>query len=140
MRNPRAILPPPWCPRARVIRRTKATVEGTVKILVRYVRFRHRRTRFTSLAQINQAIAEYDEHINARRHTRLPSRSERFESVECAALKPLPVQNFDVGGRKEAALHADCYVLVEAVLYSAPHAHRHKELRIKRTRTASRYS
>jgi hypothetical protein len=28
---------------------------------------------------------------------------------------------------------ADCYVLVEAVLYSAPHIHRHKKLRIKLT-------
>jgi hypothetical protein len=105
-----------------------------VKILMRYVRFRHRRTRFTSLAQINQALAECVERINARRHTRFGvSRRERFESVERAALKPLPVQDFDAGEWKEATLHADCYVLVEAVLYSAPHIHRHKKLRIKLT-------
>lgn len=112
----------------------KALAEGAVKILMRYVRFRHRRTRFTSLSQINQAIAECVEHINARRHTRFGvSRRERFESVERAALKPLPMQDFDAGEWKEATLHADCYVLVEAVLYSAPHIHRHKKLRIKLT-------
>ncbi|HEY4368651.1 MAG TPA: IS21 family transposase [Steroidobacteraceae bacterium] len=112
----------------------KALAEGAVKILMRYVRFRHRRTRFTSLSQINQAIAECIEHINARRHTRFGvSRRERFESVERAALKALPAQDFDAGEWKEATLHADCYVLVEAVLYSAPHIHRHKKLRIKLT-------
>jgi transposase len=112
----------------------KALAEGAVKILMRYVRFRHRRTRFTSLSQINQAITECVEHINARHHTRFGvSRRERFESVERAALKPLPAQDFDAGEWKEATLHADCYVLVEAVLYSAPHIHRHKKLRIKLT-------
>lgn len=112
----------------------KAIVEGLVKILMRYVRFRHRRTRFTSLAQINQALAECIERINSRRHTRFGvSRRERFESVERSALKPLPVQDFDAGEWKDATLHADCYVLVEAVLYSAPHIHRHKKLRIKLT-------
>ncbi|HEY4368688.1 MAG TPA: hypothetical protein VGN07_15745 [Steroidobacteraceae bacterium] len=112
----------------------KAIVEGLVKILMRYVRFRHRRTRFTSLPQINQALAECVERINARRHTRFGvSRRERFESVERAALKPLPAQDFDAGEWKDATLHADCYVLVEAVLYSAPHIHRHKKLRIKLT-------
>jgi len=112
----------------------KALAEGAVKVLMRYLRFRYRRTRFTSLSQINQAIAECIEHINARRHTRFGvSRRERFESVERAALKPLPLQDFDAGEWKEATLHADCYVLVEAVLYSAPHIHRHKKLRIKLT-------
>jgi hypothetical protein len=112
----------------------KAIVEGLVKILMRYVRFRYRHTRFTSLAQINQALAECSERINVRAHTRFGvSRRERFESVERAALKALPTQDFDAGEWKIATLHADCYVLVEAVLYSAPHIHRHKKLRIKIT-------
>jgi len=34
----------------------KAIVEGLVKILMRYARFPYRRTRFTSLAQINEAL------------------------------------------------------------------------------------
>jgi len=112
----------------------KAIVEGLVKILMRYVRFRYRRTHFTSMSQINQALAECAERINARAHTRFGvSRRERFESVERAALKALPAQDFDAGEWKTATLHADCYVLVEAVLYSAPHIHRHKKLRIKIT-------
>ena len=45
----------------------------------------------------------------------------------------MPVNDFDSGEWSEATLHADCYVLVEAVFYSAPHIHRHKKLRIKLT-------
>ena len=112
----------------------KAIVEGLVKILMRYVRFKYRRTRFTSLAQINQALAESVERINARRHTRFGvSRRERFEALEKSALKALPLHDYDNGEWTQATLHPDCYVLVDAVLYSAPHIHRHKKLRIKIT-------
>jgi hypothetical protein len=101
----------------------KAIVEGLVKILLRYVRFRYRRHRFTSLADINRALTESIERINDRRHTRFGiSRRKRFETVEKAALKPLPLVE-DVGEWKEAKLHADCYVYVDGDYYSAPHIH-----------------
>jgi hypothetical protein len=112
----------------------KAIVEGLVKILMRYARFRYRRTRFTSLSQINQALGECVERINARRHTRFGiSRRERFETIEKAALKPLPTGDFECADWKVATLHPDCYVSVEGDYYSAPHIHRHKKLRIKIT-------
>jgi hypothetical protein len=114
--------------------RDKAIVEGLVRILMRYVRYRHRRSHFTSLHQINQALGECVERINARRHSRFGvSRRERFEALERAALKALPTHDVDSGEWLTATLHPDCYVLVEAVLYSAPHIHRHKKLRIKLT-------
>ena len=114
--------------------RDKAICEGAVKLLMRYLRFRFRRTRFTSLAQINQALAECVECLNNRRHTRFGvSRRERFEALERAALKPLPAEEFGGGEWKTATLHPDCYVAVEGDYYSAPHIHRHKKLRIKLT-------
>ena len=112
----------------------KAIVEGLVKILMRYARFRYRRRRFTSLLEINQALSECIERINARRHTRFGlSRRERFETIEKVALKPLPIGDVEYGDWKDATLHADCYVYVEGDYYSAPHVHRHKKLRIKIT-------
>jgi hypothetical protein len=112
----------------------KAIAEGLVKILMRYVRFRYRRRRFTSITEINQALTECIERINDRRHSRFGlSRRERFETVEKAALKPLPLGEVDGGEWKEAKLHPDCYVSVEGDYYSAPHIHRHKKLRIKLT-------
>jgi hypothetical protein len=112
----------------------KAIAEGLVKILMRYVRFRYRHRRFTSVPEINRALAECVERINTRRHSRFGvSRRERFETVEKAALKPLPIGDVDGGEWKEAKLHADCYVFLEGDYYSAPHIHRHKQLRIKLT-------
>jgi transposase len=112
----------------------KAIVEGLVKILMRYVRFSHRRTRFTSLAQINQALTQCVARINARAHTRFGvSRRERYELLEKPALKALPVGEVEYGDWKVATLHADCYVYVEGDYYSAPHIYRHQKLRIKLT-------
>ena len=114
--------------------RDKALVEGLVKILMRYVRFRYRRHRFTSLSEINRALAECIERINDRRHTRFGvSRRERFETVEKCALKALPIGDLESGEWKDAKLHADCYVYIEGDYYSAPHIHRHKRLRVKIT-------
>jgi len=112
----------------------KAVVEGLVKILMRYVRFRHRHQRFTSLSQINIALRECIDRINGRPHSRFGvSRRERFESVEKSALKPLPSVQFDVGEWRQAKLHPDCYIQLESVYYSAPHIHRGKTLRVKVT-------
>ena len=114
--------------------RDKAVVEGLVKILMRYARFRYRRTRFTSLAQINQALGACVEAINNRRHSRFGvSRRERFETIERAALKPLPSGDLEYADWKDATLHPDCYVYIEGDYYSAPHINRHKKLRIKIT-------
>jgi transposase len=61
----------------------KALVENAVKLLMRYQRFRYRRTRLTSLAQVNQALEECAKRINERRHTPFcVSRRERFEALE----------------------------------------------------------
>ena len=112
----------------------KAVVEGLVKILMRYVRFRSRHRRFTSLADLNRVLAECAEQINDRPHTRFGvSRRERFEQVEKAALRPLPTAPFENAEWKQATLHPDCYVSVEAAYYSAPHIHRGKVLRVKLT-------
>ena len=112
----------------------KAICEGLVKILMRYLRFRYWRTRFTSLAQVNEALSECVERINARPHSRFGvSRRERFEAVERSALKPLPSDEWDGGEWKSATLHPDCYLFIEGDYYSAPHIHRHKRLRIKLT-------
>ncbi len=112
----------------------KAVVEGLIQILMRYARFRYRRRRFTSIVEINTALADCIKRINDRRHTRFGvARRERFEQLERAALKALPAADFDDAEWKDAKLHPDCYVCVEATYYSAPHIHRGKKLRIRLT-------
>src|ERR1700733_2572539 len=112
----------------------KAIAEGLVKILMRYARFRYRRTRFTSLTQINQALSECVERINARRHTRFGvSRRDRFETVEKATLKPLPIGDLEYGDWKDATLHPDCFLYTEGDTNGAPHIHGKRKLRNKIT-------
>jgi hypothetical protein len=112
----------------------KAIVEGLVKILCRYFRFRFRHSRFTSIAEINRALMVCVERINDQQHRRFGvSRRERFDTIEKAALKALPTTEYDGGEWKDAKLHPDCFVAVEGDYYSAPHIHRHKTLRIKLT-------
>ena len=112
----------------------KAIVEGLVKILCRYFRFRFRRSRFTSIEEINRALMVCVERINDQTHRRFGvSRRERFEKIEKAALKALPSVEYDGGEWKTAKLHPDCYLAVDGDYYSAPHIHRHKKLRIKLT-------
>jgi transposase len=114
--------------------RDKAICEGLVKILSRYFRFRFRRSRFTSIAEINRALMVCVERINEQTHRRFGvSRRERFEKIERGALKALPSVEYDGGEWKSAKLHPDCYVAVDGDYYSAPHIHRHKKLRIKLT-------
>jgi transposase len=73
--------------------RDKAIVEGLVKILCRYFRFRFRRSRFTSIAEINRALMICVERINDQSHRRFRvSRRERFETIEKAKLKALHAQ------------------------------------------------
>jgi hypothetical protein len=112
----------------------KAIVEGLVRILMRYFRFRYRRHTFTSLAEINRALSECVDRINRKPHTRFRvSRLERFEKLEKPAMKVLPKVGFEGAEWKTAKLHADCYVSVEGAFYSAPHIHRGKTLRVKVT-------
>lgn len=63
----------------------------------------------------------------------LVSPAGSFQKLEKAALKPLPVVQFDVGEWRGAKLHPDCYIQLESVYYSVPHIHRGKLLRVKVT-------
>jgi len=72
-------------------------------------------------------------HQFASAHPLRVLRHERFETVEKAALKPLPIGDLEYGDWKDATLHPDCYLYIEGDYYSAPHIHRHKKLRIKIT-------
>ena len=95
---------------------------------------RCRRHRFTSIAEIDEALADCVRRAIDRRHTRFGiARRERIERLERCALKPLPAADFDDADWKDAKPHPDCDVPVEARNHSAPHIHRGKKLRIRLT-------
>ena len=112
--------------------RDKALVENAVGILMRYFRFIYRRRTFTSLAEVNEALAAAVAKINGKIHTRFKvSRDDRFLSLEKAALRPLPLEPYNIGEWKNVTLHPDCTVHLDKNFYSAPHAYRGLELRAK---------
>jgi transposase len=112
--------------------RDKALVENAVGILMRYFRFIYRRRTFTSLGEINEALRSAVGRINGKQHTRFKtSRDERFATLEKAQMRPLPLEPYLVGEWRTATHHPDCTVHVDNNFYSAPHAFRGKELRVK---------
>jgi transposase len=126
-----AILP------TRVARpRDKAKVEGGVLIIEREVMAPLRDHRFTSLAQLNAAIAARLEIVNTRPFQLLAgSRRSVFEALERAALRPLPPERYEFAEWRTAKVHIDYHVAVERHFYSVPHALLKATVRVRLTAT-----
>lgn len=112
----------------------KALVEGAVKIIMRLLRWKYRKHTFTSLLEINEALAACYYQINNRPHTRFKiSREESFKAHEFAALKSIPAGDYEVAEFKTLSIYDDCYVRFECTHYSAPHQYRGEKAEIKIT-------
>lgn len=110
----------------------KALVEGAVKIVMRFFKWKYRRHTFTSLASVREALRETIGIINSKEHTRFKvSRNDRFEKFEKEKLKELPTVPFEAIDMKDVILHADCTVAIDWAYYSAPHKFRGRTLRAR---------
>jgi transposase len=97
---------------------------------------RHRQ--FFSLPELNQAIALLLGELNDKPMAppREGSRRSLFEAVECAALKPLPIEPYVVGHWAiGATVNVDYHVAVERNFYSVPYALVRKRVDVFVTRT-----
>lgn len=116
--------------------RDKAKVEGGVLLAQRWIIARLRHRRFFSLGDLNLAIAELVEELNARAFKKLPgSRRTAFESIDQPVLKRLPVARFVISERKWARVNIDYHVEFDERLYSAPHTLVGERVEIRATRT-----
>jgi transposase len=103
--------------------RDKAKVEAGVRFAQTYILGRLRRQTFFSLAECNAAIAGVLERINGHVMRRLGvSRRALFESVERAALRPLPAEEYEYAEWRLARVNLDYHVEAAGFLYSVPHA------------------
>lgn len=101
----------------------KPKAEAGVKVFQRaMVRLCYRR-KFSSLAELNEAIADLVEAINNRKMKgNTPSRRERFEQYERYRLLPLPAEGYTFAEWKTVdKVPKDYHVLVDGHLYSVPH-------------------
>ena len=108
---------------ARVRRpRDKAKVEVAVQVVQRWILARLRHRRFFPLAELNGAIRELVDELNARPMRHLgTSRRALFEAVERAALLPPPAEPFEYAEWRRCRAGLDYHVEVHGHFYSVPY-------------------
>lgn len=114
----------------------KAKVEVSVQVVQRWILARLRNRTFHSLGELNLAIAELLDSVNARvtRHLKR-SREQLFLELEKPCLKPLPSTRYAVAYWKTVKPNIDYHVEVFDHLYSVPYALRGEELDARATST-----
>lgn len=102
--------------------RDKAPVEAGVRFAQSYILGRLRNQTFFSLDEANAAIRTAMTDMNTRPMRKLGvSRADLLESVERAALKPLPDQDYEYAEWKLVRVGLDYHVEIESFYYSVPH-------------------
>ena len=116
--------------------RDKAKAEVGVQIVERWILARLRDRTFFSLAELNEAIAELLEQLNARPFQKLPgSRRSTFEEIERPALRPLPPDPYVFAEWKKARVNIDYHVEVDRHYYSVPYRHAREQVDVRLTET-----
>lgn len=116
--------------------RDKAKVEVGVQIAQRWILARLRNRRFFSLEELNAAIAELLEELNARGFAKLDGcRRTAFEAIDRPALKALPARRFVPAEWAGARVNIDYHVEYDGRLYSVPHTLVKRPVEVRATAT-----
>ncbi len=87
-----------------------------------------------SLAELNAAIAELLQRLNARALRKLPgSRRSLFDQLDRPALRPLPTERYVFAEWKKVRVNIDSHVEVAGHDYSVPHALARRPLDVRLT-------
>lgn len=102
--------------------RDKAKVEGAVLLVQRWIVARLRNRQFFSLEELNAAIKEELDRLNARVSRHLgAARRDLFETIERPALQPLPPAPYVYAEWRQVTVSADYHARLEGHHYSVPH-------------------
>jgi transposase len=114
--------------------RDKAKVEVAVLIAQRWILARLRHRTFFSLAELNQAIAELVEELNAKPFKKLEgSRCSAFASIDRPAMRALPPRRYELAERRTARVNIDYHVEHDKRFYSVPYALVHRQVEVRAT-------
>ena len=96
-------------------------MESAVQVAQRWILAVLRHHTFFSLSELNEAIREQLERLNARPMQKLGvSRRELYERVDRPALRPLPVERYELAQWKPCKVNIDYHVEVDGSHYSVP--------------------
>jgi transposase len=102
--------------------RDKAKVESGVQIVERWIVAALRHRRFFTLAEVNTEIRRLLEGLNAKPfRKREGSRRSLFETLERPALRPLPLERFDLSQWSRARVNIDYHIAFDTNFYSVPY-------------------
>jgi transposase len=114
--------------------RDKAKVEAAVLLAERWILAVLRNRRFFSLADLNEAIRELLDRLNAKSFQKMEgSRKSWFESLDKPALRPLPPKPYEFALWRLARANIDYHIAVEDVLYSVPYTLVREEVDVRMT-------
>jgi transposase len=116
--------------------RDKAKVESAVQVAQRWIVAALRHRKFFSLEELNVAIRELLEKLNHRAFRKKDgTRATVWEAIDKPALKPLPMEPFDLSEWSRARVNIDYHVTFDANLYSVPYNLVHELVEIRSTPT-----
>lgn len=112
----------------------KAKVEAGVLVVERWILARLRNRTFSSLFELNQAIAELLEDLNHRtmRHFGL-SRAELFAQLDRPALQLLPEHPYEFAEWKTVGVNIDYHVAFDGHFYSVHYSHIGRRVDVRAT-------
>ncbi len=112
----------------------KAKVENAVGVITRWILFRLRKRVFHGLGELNAAIRELLDDLNARPFQKLPgSRRSAFEEIDRPAMQALPSSPYVYAEFHKARVGLDKCVIVNNRPYSVPPYMVGKEVELRLT-------
>lgn len=114
----------------------KAKVETAVLVAQRWILAKLRNRTFFELSELNQAIWELLDDLNARPFQKLEGcRASVFEELEKDALLPLAVTRYELCERRPARVNIDYHVEFDHHPYSVPFKLVHEQVEVRATQS-----
>lgn len=114
----------------------KASAESSVQVITRWVLARLRHQQFSTVAEVDAAIAALLPSVNERPFQKLSgSRASCFAQLDAPALGPLPPTRYELARFKTVKVHIDYHVEIDGHRYSVPHGLVGQQLEARLTRT-----
>jgi transposase len=116
--------------------RDKAKVESGVQVVERWIVAALRHHRFFALEEMNVEIRRLLEKLNNKPfRKREGSRASLFAGIDRSALKPLPMERFDLSQWSRAKVNIDYHIAFDSNFYSVPYNLVHELVEVRSTPT-----